>query len=193
MEITVERLDGQSWKAADPALVFNSGDAIRFRFKSSFNGYLYVTDYGTSGKYMLLFPRQETGKDNRVEAGKEYTIPATDTLFRVDGPAGYESVYWLISPVPLGSDLTPPAAPHRPTRMTPRCDYQALQARGLCLDDQAGPRPVADSDKLPQNLEKMRPSTARELTIVRKDNQSVVSAPGNQASPLLYEFRLAHK
>lgn len=195
MEITVERYEGTVWKTVDPSLVLNSGDAIRFRFKSSFDGFLYVTDYGTSGKYTLLFPRQETGQQNAVETGKEYVIPATDTLFRVSGPAGYESVFWFISPVALGSaDMTTQRqGVHKPPVMTPRCDYQALQSRGLCLDAQAGPRQIDGSDKLPDNLEKMRSAVARELTIVRKDNQSVVSTPGNTPAPLLYEFRLAHK
>ncbi|MBV8818440.1 MAG: DUF4384 domain-containing protein [Acidobacteriaceae bacterium] len=194
MEITVERKDGKTWKAVDPALVLNTGDVIRFRFKSSFDGYLYVTDYGTSGRYTLLFPRQETGQQNVVEAGKEYLIPATDTVFRVSGPAGYESVFWLISPVSLGSEMAPPrpTTHHSPT-MTPRCDVTAMQSRGLCLDSQAGPRQVQDGDKLPDDLDKLRSNTARELTIVRKENQSVVSTPGSTASPLLYEFRLAHK
>lgn len=196
MEITVERKEGKAWKPVDPALVLNTGDVIRFRFKSSFDGYLYVTDYGTSGRYTLLFPRQETGQQNVVESGKEYTIPATDTVFRVSGPAGYESVFWLISPVSLGANSMAaprPSAHHTPNNMTPRCDYTAMQSRGLCLDTQAGPRRVEDNDKLPDDLDKMRSNVARELTIVRQENQSVLSVPGNSASPLLYEFRLAHK
>ena len=39
---------------------------MRFRFRTNFDGYLYVTNLGTSGKYEQLFPRQETGQDNRI-------------------------------------------------------------------------------------------------------------------------------
>ena len=41
---------------------------------------------GTSGSYELLFPREETGADNRVVADQEYQIPATDAWFRIAGP-----------------------------------------------------------------------------------------------------------
>jgi hypothetical protein len=195
MEITVERKEGQAWKAVDPALVLASGDVVRFKFKPSFDGYLYVTDYGTSGKYTLLFPRQETGQKNLVTAGNEYLIPATGAVFRVSGPAGYESVYWYISPVALGTfDLTPSRPPtHRPPILLPRCDDTAMRARGLCLDAQAGPRQINETDKLPDDLTSVRRGASRELTILQEENQMVVSAAGPATAPLLYEFRLAHK
>ncbi len=197
MEITLERKEGTVWKAVDPALILASGDVIRFRFKSTFSGYLYVTDYGTSGQNTLLFPRVETGQKNLLESGKEYLIPATEAFFRVSGPPGYESVYWLISPVALGNtlDLTP-ARPsnYHPPLLLPRCDDTVLKARGLCLDAQAGPRVVDEKDKIPDELSTVKPAASRELTILQDHNQSVLSAPASTASaPFLYEFRLAHK
>lgn len=195
IEITVERRDGKDWKTVDPALVFEAGDVVRFRFKSSFDGYLYVTDYGTSGKYTLLFPRQETGQKNRIQGDKEYLIPATEAVFRVSGPPGYESVYWYVSPVALGSPDLAPARPtnYKPPVLLPRCDDTALRARGLCLDAAAGPKKIEEGDKVPDNLAPMRRSAARELTIFQQENQSVLSTVGPAAEPLLYEFRLAHK
>jgi Domain of unknown function (DUF4384) len=196
LEITLERKEGKAWKSVDPTLVLGTNDLVRFRFKSSFDGYLYVTNYGTSGKYALLFPRQETGSHNLVQGGKDYLVPATETAFRISGPPGYESVYWLVSPVALGNpmDLTTPRPPnYRPPLLLPRCDGTVMRARGLCLDSQAGPRAVDDKEKLPENLEPFRSTTSRELTIVQERNQSVVSAAGSVAAPLLYEFRLAHR
>ena len=49
--ITVERETPQGWQVIDPALVLDSGTRLRFRFKSSFPGYLYVMNQGTSGAY----------------------------------------------------------------------------------------------------------------------------------------------
>ncbi len=195
IEVTLERKDAKGWKAVDPNLVLESGDVIRFRFKSSFDGYLYVTDYGTSGQYLLLFPREETGRQNLVKASKEYLVPSTEAHFRISGPAGYESVYWLVSPVALGNpmDLTPQRpSNYRPPRLQPRCDDTAMRARGLCLDTLAGPRAIGQNDAVPESLEKMK-SKSRELTIVQQENQSVVSPAGPGAAPILYEFRLAHK
>jgi hypothetical protein len=196
MEITLERQQGKVWKAVDPALILNTGDVIRFRFKPSFDGYLYVTDYGTSGKYNLLFPRAETGQKNLVQKGQEYLIPATEAFFRVSGPAGYESVYWLVSPVALGNNPDfAPAHPsnYRPPVLMPRCDGTVLQARGLCVDQQAGPHVVADNETVPDDLTKVRSMATRELTIIQDHDQSVLSTAGPVAAPLLYCFRIAHK
>ena len=51
MEITLERLDGETWHVIDPGLVLAQGDRVRFRYRTNFDGFLYVTDLGTSGKY----------------------------------------------------------------------------------------------------------------------------------------------
>ena len=196
IEVTLERKDGKVWKPVEPNLVLESGDVVRFRFKSTFKGYLYVTNYGTSGQYALLFPGEATGRKNLVQAFTEYLVPATNAQFRISGPAGYESIYWLISPVTLGNpmDVTP-ARPsnYRPPVLRPRCDDTTLRARGLCLDLQAGPRAIGETDKVPGNLEKMRNASSRELTIIQQDSQSVVSPSGSGSGPILYEFRLAHK
>src|SRR5215471_19059958 len=75
IRLTVERQDASGWRQVDPALVFSSGDHLRFRVSSSFPGYLYVMNHGTSGSYELLFPRSDTGSDNRVEASKDRLVP----------------------------------------------------------------------------------------------------------------------
>src|SRR5208283_2520891 len=82
MELMLERLDGAAWKTIDPALVLAQGDRVRFRFRTNFDGYLYVTNQSTSGKYEQLFPREETGQNNRITAGKDYQVPATSVAFR---------------------------------------------------------------------------------------------------------------
>src|SRR5437879_5175985 len=68
MELMLERLENDTWRPIDPGLVLNQGDRIRFKFRSNFNGYLYVMNQGTGGTYEQLFPRQDTGQDNRIEA-----------------------------------------------------------------------------------------------------------------------------
>ena len=71
-------------------------------------------NHGTAGTYELLFPRTDTGSDNRIEAGKEYVVPATQGWFRIAGPAGQDLMYWLVSPVemPHGYQHLPPPPPH---------------------------------------------------------------------------------
>jgi hypothetical protein len=183
MEITLERLEGDKWRAVDPGLVLAQGDRVRFRYRTSFDGYLYVTDLGTSGKYDQLFPGEQTGRDNRVASLKEYQVPATEnTVFRIAGPAGHDVVYWMVSPTKL-TDVSPgklpPATPPAPKPgLIPRCDDVVLRARGDCVDSSAGAKPGLQ---------------ARDLVFMRDGMQTVISSPTALAGPVVYEFRLAHK
>ena len=87
IRLTVERQETSGWRAVNSALVFGPGDRLRFRLSSNYAGYLYVMNHGTSGSYELLFPRTDTGADNRIEASKDYVVPALEGSFKVTGPA----------------------------------------------------------------------------------------------------------
>lgn len=181
MEIDVERRSAKGWSVVDAKTVFDQGDRIRFRFRSTFGGYLYVMNYGTSGDHALLFPRQETGEDNRVVPGKDYIVPATQGAFRISGPAGHDIVYWLVSPLKLeGSAAGQFATPPRPVTLLPRCDDTILRARGVCIDHQAGPAPGKDL-------------RSRDLLFIEKDKRTVVASPAPLEGPVVYEFRIAHR
>ena len=182
MEITLERRDGNAWKSVDPGLVMAADERVRFRFKSNFKGYLYVINHSTSGTNTLLFPRQDTGSVNRIEAGKEYVVPATQGAFRVAGPAGYDVISWMVSPVALNAPTLPERAePTAPVEMKPRCDDSIFKARGDCVDTSAGPKSQADDP------------SSRELVFMRQKNSSVIASPTPLQGPVVYEFRLAHK
>src|ERR1035438_10237334 len=77
MELVLERLDRDTWRVIDPGLVLAQGDRVRFKFRTNFDGYLYVMNQSTSGTYEQLFPRDETGQENRIDASRESQIPAT--------------------------------------------------------------------------------------------------------------------
>jgi hypothetical protein len=181
IEISLERMEGTEWRTVDPALVLQQGDRVRFRFRANFDAYLYVTNQSTSGKYEQLFPREETGQDNRISADRVYQVPATSALFRIAGPAGHEVVYWLLSPSPLAGA---PAAPRqKPLTLIPRCDDSVLKARGDCLDNSAGL-------KLTPRGEGEGP---RDLLVMRTQDTAVISSPAPLTGPLIYEFHLAHR
>jgi hypothetical protein len=202
MEITVQRLERGVWKLVDPGLVFGRNDRVRFRYRANFAGYLYVTNRSTSGKYEQLFPRDETGQDNRIAAGKEYTVPATDTVFRIAGPAGHELIYWLASPVELpkdpvnsgaGPSSLPPASKPRPDDLIPRCDNAIFRARGECVDSSAGTQSIRQGENLPRDLASASATTPRDLLFLRRDKTTVVASPVPLTGPVVYEFRLAHQ
>jgi hypothetical protein len=198
MEIMLERLDGSTWRTIDPGLVLEQGDRVRFRFRTDFDGFLYVMNQSTSGKYEQLFPREETGQENRISAGQEYHVPATSSAFRIAGPAGHEIVYWLVTPARLTEAPPhlgpPPANPSpKPITLIPRCDDTMLRARGECIDNSAGPKLVPRDAELPQNLAGAAGLSPRDLVFVRQKDTAVISSPGGLAGPVIYEFRVAHK
>jgi hypothetical protein len=163
--------------------VLAANDRIRFKLKTNFKGFLYVTNQSTSGNNTLLFPRDDTGFMNRIESGKDYVVPATAGAFRVEGPAGYDIVSWLVSPVALdnprhaaGMNTQPPAA----TTMTPRCDDTVFKSRGDCVDPSAGP-------KTPEQ------ANSQDLMIIREKKHSVISSPAALSGPVVYQFHLAHR
>ena len=191
LEITIEKRETGAWKIMDPGHVFQDGDQLRFRFKSNQPGFLYVVNEGTSGEHSTLFPSETAGTDNKIEPGREYIVPATSGAFRITGPKGYDTVYWVLSPVRIGEPakykpLPPPPAPNQvPANLSPRCDDTVLKARGECVDSRAGlkPNPVPGL-------------TSRELFFVRKGDQSIVSVPPVKAAPsapITYQFRIAHQ
>ncbi|MGD0872208.1 MAG: DUF4384 domain-containing protein [Bryobacteraceae bacterium] len=197
IELMLERLDGATWRSIDPGLVLNRGDRVRFRFRTNFDGYLYVMNQSTSGKYEQLFPREETGQDNRIVASTDYCVPATSTVFRVAGPAGHEVVYWLVTPARLTG--TPPHLAPPPPRMPapitliPRCDDTIMRARGDCIDTSAGPKLIPRGADLPQNIAAAAGAGSRDLLFMRQKDTAVISSPAPLNGPVLYEFHLAHR
>lgn len=195
MELALERLDGSDWKAVDPALVLAQGDRVRFRFRTNFNGYLYVTNQSSSGKYEQLFPREETGQDNHILASKDYQVPATSVAFRIAGPAGHEIVYWLVSPTRL-TDAPPrptlPTTAPSPLNLLPRCDDAVLHARGDCVDSSAGPKLVPRDVDLSKDLSAAS-AAGRDLLFMRQKDTTVISSPEPLHGPIIYEFQLAHR
>lgn len=206
MEITLERHENGQWRRVDPQTVLGHHDQIRFRYKSNFPGFLYVMNRGSSGDYVKLFPSSEAGEKNRVEANREYMVPATETgAFRVDGPPGQDTVYWMVMPMEINGARQPdpppayrplpppPKDPEPPASMTPRCDDTIWKARGECLDRSAGVK--ASTGTLPSNLSSIPGAQSRELLFLHDKNKtsSVVSSPAPLGGPVVYEFRISHK
>jgi hypothetical protein len=54
-------------------------------------------------------------------------------------------------------------------------------------------RAASESSELPENLAGLGSARSRELVILRKEEQSVVSSPAPMDGPVIYEFRLAHR
>ena len=160
---------------------------------------------GSSGKYEQLFPRTGASVERAVRAGKEYVIPDTESgWFRVQAPAGYETVYFLISPMDLGKSLPAGAPTSDATSQqkeaadafataTPRCDDEVFRARGECLDTNAGFKPLQEGEKLPEKFSQVPTVTSRDLVVVKESNDTSVSSTEPFDAPVIYHFRIAHK
>lgn len=201
MEVVLEQQVGRTARVVNPQHVFRTGDLVRFRFRSTFDGYLYVTDQASSGKYLKLFPGTKAGADNRIVRGREYLIPATSgSWFRIDKPAGYETVFFTVTPSRVGEKasppppppvLAPPPAQPLPADMLPRCDDGIFRARGECLDDKAGASAISPNEDAsggdgPGKL------TPREIVVIRKTGSSVIAPATDGDAPIIYQFRIAH-
>lgn len=185
LQIKLEVYADGEWKPVDEQHVFDSGDRVRFRAKANFDGYLYVTNHGTSGAYRSLFPSAEAGMENRIDAGAEYVVPQTeDGAFRIEAPPGHEIVYWTLTPARVGEpDPLPPSHPSEtaePARLQPRCDDTILRARGECIDHSAG-------------MQQDRRTRSRGLVFLKNEEASVVAASPELSGPVTFEFRLAHR
>jgi hypothetical protein len=204
ISIVLEKRSGAAVQKVDPGHVFNHGDTIRFRVRPQVDAYLYVLDLNTSGRYDVLFPRAETGNDNRVEHGRDYLLPATsDGWFQVAGPAGHERLYFVLSPVALnapqgaatpqpGSALPMPPQGTAPSTLRPRCNDGIFRARGECVDSGAGPQTVAPNETLPRDISQLAQDASRDLEFTRSPHGSMVKSAAPLSGPVVYEFLLAH-
>jgi hypothetical protein len=194
VDITLERQrsDGKV-EPMTAAHVFAAGDTIRIRLTSHYDGYLYVMDQGTSGRFATVFPAIATGSDNRIRMSKQYLVPAVeDGWFQVDGPAGFDVLYFLLSPAAIATpSVSNFTAPGPVSSLRPRCNDEIFKARGECTDDSAGPAALPQSQPLPAPLAPIAAGASRDITFTNKAN-GTVGVTGESASPMLYTFRLAH-
>jgi hypothetical protein len=193
IDVTLEIKRGDGWQAVDPHAVLHANDEIRFQFRSSSGGYLYVLNLSSSGKAEWLYPRPEQRRGNRVEPGSSYAIPGLDGSFSIGGDAGYDITYWVVSPTALDLADSPAPAEVQPNTLRPRCGEKLLKARGLCLDDRAGPGPVPDLKKVPLPVGASTPGlVSRDLSFHSQQDSTRIGAPNSSAGVIVYQFLIAH-
>jgi hypothetical protein len=202
ISIVLEKKVGDQVSTVDPTHIFSGGDTVRFKLRPAVDGFLYVMDLNTSGKYEVLFPRPETGNDNRIAKGRDYIMPATSNgWFEITGPAGRETIYFVLSPIELTigqmqnratANLPPQGI--APSSMQPRCDDAIFKARGDCVDVGAGPKVVAPNEALPREITQATAANAasRDLKFTSDSAGSTVTSESPLAGPVVYEFLLAH-
>lgn len=91
-----EAADGAAVEV-DPDTVFRSGDRIRFAFEPNVDGFLYVIQRGSTGRWSVLLPHPEVdGGRNAVSRFAEVMVPS-EGWFRFDENPGSEEVFVYLS------------------------------------------------------------------------------------------------
>lgn len=194
--ITLEKKIAETTQPMAAEHVFEQGDVVRFKLHSDYNGYLYVMNLSTSGDFSTLFPSADAGSDNRITPKGNYLVPA-DGWFKIGGPAGFETLYFLLSPTPLAQPAARTGAastfvmPGPASSLKPRCNDAVFRARGECTDTSAGPSALPADAPLPPEISPLAGSASRDITFTRNNDSTTVGTNAGKA-PVIYTFRLAH-
>ncbi len=94
--------------------VLRSGDGVQLRLHSDSNAYVYIIAYGSSNTAVLLRPFSATGDGALIRRGREEIIPEAGVFLPLDGREGRETLFTIISDVPLPGipDLLPRMEAH---------------------------------------------------------------------------------
>lgn len=99
-KITIEMSRNGKLSFVKPTYKFRSGDKIRLRLSTNFQGYISLLNVGSTGEVKLLYPY--IGADNSVVPSKDIQIPASDAWIVFDDKTGTENLTVIMSKEPLG-------------------------------------------------------------------------------------------
>jgi hypothetical protein len=89
-----------SSQPVDPSMNFRNNDCLALSVQSNYDGYLYVLDKGSSGKWDVLLPSaQLPDESNFVRARTNVRAPA-EACFSLDNPPGVEHLYVVLARSP---------------------------------------------------------------------------------------------
>ncbi len=194
--IRLEQLRNDKVVPVRPEHVFAKDDVLRFRLTSGMDGFVYVVDHQSSGEYTVLLPSANTTAGNNVNSHAEFYVPSPgDGWFQVGGAAGFDTIYFLLSPVKLDVSTAEAKSKEKeklPDSMMPRCNDAIFQARGECIDSSAGPAVLPRGAALPPQISTAASNASRDLVLVNDENGDV-KVTKTSAGPAVYVFRIAHK
>jgi hypothetical protein len=193
IELKLELRRGGQWQSMDVHTVFRNKDQIRFKFRTSFPGYLKVVNQSSDGQTSSLFPFGDSKQPSAVEANVNYEIPGANGSFVVGGKPGFDLTEWVVSSVPLTGDWQPAAFSGEPSTLLPKCQDGELKGRKSCLDNHAGPAPISSSRDQSLRSSPDAPLIARDLNFHSRDLAALISVPDISRKTVVYEFRVAHR
>ncbi len=197
LRYSILRNDGDDYREVAPDTVFHSGDRIRVAVEVNDAGYLYIAMKGASGTWKILFPTADiAGGNNRVEIGRQYTIPSAPGRFAFDQQPGEEQLFIVLSRRPEPSleqliySLGSPGASPTSTPAEPAGRPKLLSAQASPLGDPLVGRLRSEVYARDLVFEKVDESTPGE----KKENAVyVLNRTGSPDSRLVADFVLKHR
>ena len=101
-KVTIELLRDGKLKFVKPTSKFKSGDKIRLRFATNFDGYIRILNVGSSGRVSLLFPYK--GANDRITPSTDFQIPNNNDWIVFDDTPGTEMLTVILSAKPFEND-----------------------------------------------------------------------------------------
>ena len=103
----------QDFKVPDGS-VLRTGDGVQLRLESDTDVYIYVIAYGSSNTAIFLHPFSARPDDALIQKGQTEVIPESGVFLPLDGREGRETLFTIISDVPLTdiSNLLPRMEAH---------------------------------------------------------------------------------
>lgn len=192
LQLSVECWRQNEWRSVDPQTVFNQRDRIRFRFRTSLSGYLYILNHSSAGQVSWLYPASGSSS-NRVEGGHELLIPGADGSYGIGGPPGFDTLYWILRGTPFVLPEVDGGKLDAPSKLISRCPDIERQKELACVDKNAGPKPVLDPKKLQAALGISNSLVARDLTFQAKPEATEIGTDSDgSSSGIIYQFSIAH-
>jgi hypothetical protein len=98
-KVVIELLRNGVSSRVSPNEIFRSGDQIRLRLQTNFQGYISLVNVGSSGKIKHLYP--EKGKTREVFPSRDFMVPESGAWIKFDDTPGVELLMVVISSEPL--------------------------------------------------------------------------------------------
>jgi tRNA A-37 threonylcarbamoyl transferase component Bud32 len=93
----IQKLSSGGEVEVDPQTNFRTGDRVRMAFESNLDGFLYVIQEGSSGRWTVLFPHPEmNGGRNAIVRQRRYLVPENG-WFVFDANPGVERLFVFLS------------------------------------------------------------------------------------------------
>jgi len=185
---------------------FHTGESFRFVVSSNQDGWLYILHRSPGGEPQLLWPRVKFGEKmshldfNRVEAGREVTVPASPGKFTFDDEVGHEYFYAVIRPERRPPKLSamvssPVSASEAPAETASPLDDKAPPAT---KPSQQRPPPPMAGQKIVQFSVRGSQHPIRGVVYdpgpQDADPHTYFSArPDDSAADIVFEFQLFHE